>query len=393
MATEKELRQARREWEERARNKGFSIGEPERPFLSTEPLRHGLRRSFGEPGVGILFGPYGCLKSTLLDYLIWADQNDLPFLGLPPTGSGAVNVLLVAPERPETHHERLSGLRERALAHRESAAVPLILSSPAIDLRREADVAEIASLVEARAAFLPPDEEELFSVIAIDTIQKAGGLDFNVQADADIAKVIDGAKALAGRLGASWVWLVTHTGYDTTHIKGSTKWYEEPDLVLGVERPDRAVSRGRVVFHKDRLLGREGQALEFRVDWVDAVGAKPGDPPSVPLVRAASDPVEGRALASTEDLARFDRVALELLKRLLGDPSVREVPGAQLAEKIRASASCEPEGVVPRAIWRARFLEAYDGAKESGGKTFSRSTERLAKNRMVFIVDDFAFAP
>jgi hypothetical protein len=386
----KKRREALRRLELKAREMGLDISEPTRNLLFGNELQHELRCCYPHKGLGVIYGAPGSYKSTLARELAWCDLNGLPFLGH-ETKNFAARVLYIAGEDAGHTHEHFSECVDRAKAKSSPWEAPLIVRGGGLNLRDPKSVDQLVKLLTERHDLVVPNEEGAapFEVVFIDTVQSVAGAGFDVMRPDHVSDAVRGMKALRDGLEAVWVWALTHAGKDASAgIKGSSTWSEDPDLILRIERPERASGgrRGRLVIEKDRQLGREGQHWPFRIDSIESLYASAGDESSFRVVCAGDAPVTGRALMAEDKLPDSERRALDVLRRLAADGVA---PDAAQVEAMKA-AGCDAQTLVPSTTWQSAFVESGDGSPESEKRAFRRAVDGLAKKRAVLRIGEFA---
>lgn len=186
-------------------------------------------------GVGRIYGPSGSMKSFLVLHLLGAIGHGDVFAGRDCTKTTSLYVVA----------EGQSGIgkRVRAYERHHGRSLPGEVAPWPIQINGDSEWHAFVELASRRQ----------WGLIVFDTqASSTVGLDEN--SATDMGKMVDRLRALSEATGGL-VMLVHHTGYDTSHSRGSTAVYAGMDVELSVSKDgDSVVVRGEKVKDGDRNI-------------------------------------------------------------------------------------------------------------------------------------------
>lgn len=186
-------------------------------------------------GVGRIYGPSGSMKSFLVLHLLGAVGHGDVFAGRDCMKTSSLYVVA----------EGQSGIgkRVRAYERHHGRSLPGEVAPWPIQINGDSEWHAFVELASRRQWGLV-----VFDTQASSTV----GLDEN--SATDMGKMVDRLRALSEATGGL-VMLVHHTGYDTSHSRGSTAVYAGMDVELSVSKDgDSVVVRGEKVKDGDRNI-------------------------------------------------------------------------------------------------------------------------------------------
>lgn len=186
------------------------------------PLRGILGDILFDESVSYLYGPSGRWKSFLaLDWSLCI-ATETPWMGRPVQGG---DVLYVCSEGARGLGKRITAWKQR---HGVSGRTRLRVLPLALDLTNASQVAALPRRLEALD--IAP------TLIVFDTLAASNSGDENTAENA--ARITAAARRIIRAHPGACVLIVHHTGYDNTHMRGSTAFYSNADTVIRIEGGD-----------------------------------------------------------------------------------------------------------------------------------------------------------
>ena len=186
-------------------------------------------------GVGRIYGPSGSMKSFLVLHLLGAVGHGGEFAGRACTKTNSLYVVA----------EGQSGIgkRVRAYERHHGRSLPGEVAPWPIQINGDHEWYAFVELAKRRR----------WGLIVFDT-QASSTVGLEENSAKDMGLMVDRLRALSEATGGL-VMLVHHTGYDTSHSRGSTAVYAGMDVELSVSRDgDSVVVRGEKVKDGDRNI-------------------------------------------------------------------------------------------------------------------------------------------
>lgn len=253
-----------------------------------------------DESVSFLYGPSGRWKSFLaLDWAL-SIATGRAWMGKPVVEG---DVLYVCAEGARGIGKRITAWK---MAHGVRGTTRLRILPVAIDLANTAQVAALPRRLEAL--------EIMPRLIVFDTLAASNSGDEKEAVNANL--ITASARQIIRAHPGCCVLIVHHTGYDATHMRGSTAFFSNVETVIRIEGGDanRRIEPGepiRVVSDKPK----DGEPFADitltaeRQSWADETGA-----PHSSLTLVACDAEVARAARRTQTLTPARRQALTALE-------------------------------------------------------------------------------
>lgn len=364
------------------------------PELLKRAQAHGAHRPFALKSMAEVMSASLSVDWLVKDYL---ERGSLAVLfGEPESGKSLVMLdllLHIAAGRDWHGHavergpvvyicgEGHAGLRRRlaAWAHRYQAFdLPVFISEQPAALLDDESAAAVRQAIDRLAA-----EHGKPLAIGVDTVQRNYGPG-DENATGDMTRWVAGVDALRLDYGAT-VLAAHHTGQaDKSRARGSIVLKASADVEYKVTRRDNTFT---VECSKakdfERPPVRHFVKRLVELPWRDETGEPLVGPIIEPTGAPAAEPEPDRPLTRTE------RLVLEALSELLGDPATRRLPDREALD-----GGCRPgQYVVTLSDWRARayFRGVSDGDQAARQKAFRRACSGLADKRRVVVGGDLVW--
>lgn len=264
------------------------------------PLRGILGDILFDESVSYLYGPSGRWKSFLaLDWSLCI-ATETPWMGRPVQGG---DVLYVCSEGARGLGKRITAWKQR---HGVRGRTRLRVLPLALDLTNASQVAALPRRLEALD--IAP------TLIVFDTLAASNSGDENTAENA--ARITAAARRIIRAHPGACVLIVHHTGYDNTHMRGSTAFYSNADTVIRIEGGDanRRIEPGEpITLVSDKPKeGEPFQDIIFtteRQTWADESGAIHAS-----LVIVPGDESVARAKTKLDTLSPKRRAALAVIE-------------------------------------------------------------------------------
>lgn len=253
-----------------------------------------------DDSVSYLYGPSGRWKSFLaLDWAL-SIATGKPWMG---RRTQAGDVLYVCSEGARGIGKRITAWK---MAHGVNGPTRLRILPIALDLANAAQVAALPRRLEALE--MEP------RLIVFDTLAASNSGDEKEALNANA--VTTSARRIIRAHPGCCVLIVHHTGYDTTHMRGSTAFYANADTVIRIEGGDanRRIGPGdpvRVVSDKPKD-GEPFEDITLTAEKQTWIGEEDGVTHSS-LVLVSCDPETARAARRAQTLTPNRRAALDAL--------------------------------------------------------------------------------